>query len=266
MADNRYTSTYPSITDVLSPKLSNLVVVFGGTTGTTLQAVGFNVARVVRRHQRVPYATALAGEESLDFGKFGENGHANDDAVDDPGSDIFRIEENRENTIEELGFAVNNPGVLVGAAVGESEISALEGTARSRGFGPDDFESYGAVRSELTYTGNGDEQYPMPTTALSVTDQQGLVRVDSEESGANPFYFAFNNTTTGGVELDVYAIGTRYQVSLMDNPGLVDGIIAGEEPGRVVQHGGWGNTNPNLPRSWNNAMVDYTTTDLAEVL
>lgn len=251
MVNQQYDAVHPAITEVTSPHLSNLCMVFGAGSNTRMQALGFYVDRTVRRHERIQNPPTVPANDSLDFGKFVENGHTADPAVASAGTDLFSIQNNRETTIEEISLAVNNDGILAGAAVGDSEVTALDGTDRARGFGADDLVEYGGVRAELTRTTDTEaDEYPVPTTALSPSVDQGLLRFDAEQAGNNPFYWGFYNTTGADVDLDAYAVGARYKVTVVENDSAVRRMLNGDAPCRVVQHGSFSLDNPNLPRAW----------------
>lgn len=265
MEHQQYEATHPAITDVTSTAFDRLAVVYAADGGASVRALGFQLGQVVRRHQRIENPPSIAAGESLDLGKFTTEGHTEAAGVSGTASDIFAIGSGRQSTIEEVGVAIDTDGLLAAVAVGNSTITALEETGRARGFSPDDYADFGAVRSELTTTGTDsdtDTEYPLPTTALAPKRDQGLIRFDGRETGNNPFYFGFHNPTGAGVDLDVYAVGYRYSVSVLSDAALVRDMVRGDVDARVVQHGSFDASNPNLPREWASNSVEVTTPDL----
>jgi len=260
---NQYESVYPAITDVTSRERDNIVLLHGNSNENVYNALGFQVSRVQRRIERVTNQVSLAPSgdagDSVGFGFIGENGHSQ--TVGDPGDEVFRIDTGRSSTIVEYGVAVDQDNVLVAVQNpnGETVMGLREGSSRARGFGPDDFPTRGAVESVNTRTGG---THDVPTTALSETEDQGLVRIDSREGGANYFAFAFKNQANGAQNVTMTAMGTTYEVRPVTNTERVLDMVSGQVNRRLLTYGGWGNTRPNLPAEWYDHRVEVGPADL----
>lgn len=256
--NNEYTSTYRSINEVLSEELDNLVLLYGNSQDDLFNALGFRIIRTQRRIERLTQTFTLAANgnagDSLDFGRLGENGHAQD--VSNPGDDILQVFEDRERSLLEWGISVDVDGVLTGveSPSGKPVLGVSDASNRTRGWDPEEFDSYGAVLSDYT---RADAPDPIPTTALSPSHDQGLFRIDSDESGRNSMRFAFLNTTGSQVTVDITAIGKRYVVTPIKDEQTLRQMVRGEGvKRRLATWGGLGNTSPNLPSPW----FDYRVT------
>lgn len=255
---NNYTSAYPAITEVFSRERDNLVLMYGNSNDRTYNALAFQILRTVRRIERVENAFSLADDETKSFGYFGTGGFSADTSA--PGNEVFSIDAARANTIIEYGFSVPVDGVYVGVQVGDGDtVNGLaEGSDRDRGYSAEDLRDRGGVLSDLTYL---DSPTPsindgVPTTALSETPRQGIFRIDSERDGDNPFYFAFDNQSGGAADIDVNGYGMAYEVRVVPEREKVKSMVAGKGyDRRLCTYGGFGNTNPNLPREWYDAVV-----------
>jgi hypothetical protein len=252
---NTYDTVHTAITDVVSRPQDNVVLVYGNSSKDTYNAMAFQVIRAVRRIERVEQVTTLADDGTLEFGYLGENGHSRTTST--PGDDVFAIESDRGSTLVEYGFAVPQDGVYVGLQTGDGDtVNGLtENDERDRGLGADDLPQRGGVLSDLTRvdTPSATLEEPIPTTALSERQDQGVFRIDSEQNGDNPFRFAFNNQSGGQVDVDVTGMGVTYDVRPIEDTDVVKDMLAGNGYNRrVIQYGAFGNTNPNIPREWFN--------------
>lgn len=251
--ENSYTAAFPQIFDVTSRPQDNLVLLYGTSTDDAITALPFRIERTLRRIERTTNGPTLAAGETLDFGYFGEGGHERD--VAQPGEDVLEIETERDNTIVEFGVGFDTSDVYVGveSADGTPITGLREGADRARGFGPDDLPERGGVLSDYTIT---ETPQAVPTTALSGTPEQGLMRIDSRQDGNNPLRFAFYNDSGGQVTLNMTAIGMAYEARPVYDRSEALSLVAGEGyKRRLVGYGGFGNTKPNLPREWQDATV-----------
>jgi len=260
----QYESAYSSITDVLSRELDNIVLLYGGSRDEQLKALGFQINRVARRIERIQNGPTLDADgnanDTIGFGYFGENGHSRD--VSTPGDEVFQIESERSETIVEYGFAVEQDDVLVAVrSADNAPITGLRsGSQKRRGFGVDDLEDFGSVRSEVTRTSPDDAQEELPTTALSPTPRQGLFRIDSKRDGLNRFGFAFSNQAGAQQTISAVAVGQAYEVEPITNNEDIRSLVSpGGPPARIVTYGGFDNTNPNLPSEWFDSRVTLDT-------
>lgn len=246
-----YTSTIPAIPEVLSRPQDNIALVYSNSNDNTYNAIAFQITQAVRRIERAENVLTLADGETQEFGYVGEDGFSSE--VTSPGDEIFRVDADRDHTIVEYGFAVPQDGVYIGLETGGGDPinGYAEGSDRDRGYGPDDLPDSG-VLSDHTYVdappATNDE--PIPTTALSETLEHGLIRADSKQQGDNPFFFAFKNESGGQVDIDITGFGRTYNVRPITNEETVRSMVTGDINRKLVNYGGLGNTNPNLPRSW----------------
>lgn len=255
--NNQYTSPQPGIYDVTAQEGDNLVLLYGHSDSDTYRALGFQVTRGIRRIERMPVDITLAADTGIGFGTLTDSGHTQQGAN---GNDIFRIGENRDQTIEEYGIGVNVSGVdgseLLVAYEGASgdPVIGVQGddTDRARGFGVDAFPERGAVTADLTTIPDID----FPTTSLSPNPlDQGVIRIDSREDGRNTMRFGFHNSGTAEATISVFGIGMAYRVrQVTDTQTIKDMVTPGGVSARPVTWGGFDNTTPNLPRDW----TDYT--------
>jgi len=259
-SDNTYDSTYPAAPDVFSGSWDNLVLTYGTSDRDNIQALAFQVVRTVRRVERVFDAFTLSsGGGTKGFGYFGADGFSLDTAS--PGTEVFSIQEERDRTLQEWAFAVPQDGVFVGIQTGDGDVvdGLSEGDDRGRGLSTEDLPQRAGVLSDYTYVDSPavSTDAVMPTTALSPTGRQGLVRIDSEQDGANPYYFGFNNQAGSNRTIDVIGVAQTYHVRPVRDETTVRDIIDGAGfDRRILQYGSLSNTNPNLPRSW----YDYRVT------
>jgi len=252
---------YLPIPAVVSKEIDNLAILYGDSNGDTWNALAFQINQINRRTHRVSNLPRLGPGESLDFGFLGENGHSS--AVSDAGNDKLRIDSDRSETIVEYGIAIKPDGLLVGVEnpAGETVTGVLDND-RLRGYEPDaanssDFEDFGSIRSETTHTAAR-----VPTTALSETPHQGLVRFDKEEGQYNNTYFGFLNQREDEVSLEVVAHGVSYKVTPVTDTDTVRDIVYGNgHRRRVLTYGGLGNTSPKRPQGWRRGEVTLTADD-----
>lgn len=267
MADTTqtYDSVHPAITEVVSRPHDNLVVVYGSSKNDTYNALAFQVVRTVRRIERVDGLFSLTDGSTKEFGYIGENGFSQD--VSDPGTEVFRIDAERGSTLVEYGFMVPQDGVYVGVQTGDGDsvTGFREGSERERGFSASNLTEYGGVLSDVTRVSapSVTQNEPIPTTAVSPRPDQGLVRIDSRQDGPNRFFFAFNNQSGGTVDVDLTGYGMTYDVRPITDPAAARTMLQGDGINRrVLNYGGFGNENPNLPAAW----YDYTAEVSAEQL
>lgn len=259
MQDNaQYTSAYPAITDVLSRPRDNIVLLYGNSNTNTYNALAFQIVRANRRVERVEDAITISADSAQAFGYFGENGFSQ--TTTNPGNKVFSIDSERSSTIIEYGFAIPQDGVYVGVQTGDGDtINGLTETSdRDRGFSAGDLPTRGGILSDHTRVDapTATQTERVPTTALSETLDHGLIRIDSEQQGDNPFYFGFYNATSASVTIDVTGYGYTYDVRPITDAQTVKQMVRGDGFNRkVVNYGAFGNTNPNLPREW----FDYVT-------
>lgn len=256
-ANNLYTASYPTIFDVANSNHTNLGLVYGNSNKDTYSALAFQVVRSVRRFERVENAATLDADESVEFGYIGSNGFEHD--VSDPGKEVWRVDSGRSETIVEYTFGVPESGVFVAIQSGDGDtLTGLrEGDDRERKYGASSLPERGAVLSDHTVVDSPgvSESDELPTTALSPRRDQGLPRIDSREDGANPFRFAFHNATSSEVEIDVTGVGMTYHVRPYTERSDVESVITSDAE-RVLTYGGFGNTNPNLPKDWYDYAVE----------
>lgn len=248
-----YDAEFPAITEVVSEPHTLLGLVYGNSRKGTYNAMAFQVTRSIRRVERVTDSFTLNDNELQEFGYFGENGFSRE--VSNPGTEVWEIESERENTIAEFGFAVPQDGVWVGMQAGDgSNINGLrEGSEQNRGWSASDLKDRGGVLSDMTYIDSPTvtNDYPMPTTALATRHHQGLVRIDSRENGPNRFRFAFDNESGGQVTVDMIGYGQAYDVRQIQDETVVRDIISGNGYNRrLLTYGGFENSKPNLPEGW----------------
>jgi len=258
-----YDSTIPAITDVLSRPQDRIALVFGSGRSDEYDALAFHINRAVRRIQRVEDLVTLADGDTAGFGYVTENGLS---SAGNSGEDVFRVDADRATTIMEYGFGVPQTGVYVGIQTGDGDdINGLtEGSDRDRGFSPDDLPTQGGVLSDHTSLDipAGTLSEEIPTTALSETVDHGLVRIDSKQDGPNPFYFGFNNQSGAQKTVDITAYGYTYDVEPITTAAVVkDTVKSGRR--KVINYGGLGNTNPNLPTQWQNYKTSIAADELA---
>lgn len=256
-ADNTYDASYPTIFDVASGNHTDLALVYGDSSKKTYSALAFQVVRGIRRFERVEGLLTLEDDESMEFGRVGEDGFSED--VSDPGSEVWRIDSQRSETVIEYTFAVPQDGVWVGLRTGDGDslVGLREGDSRKRGFGASSLAERGAVLSDHTYidTPSASLDDAIPTTALSPRRDQGIVRIDSREDGENPFRFAFHNESGDEVDIDITGVGMSYHVRPYTSDEDVTRVLE-DDDARLLTYGGFGNTNPNLPTDWYDYAVD----------
>lgn len=262
-----YDSVYPSINDVVSRPQDNIVLVYGSTQKKTYKALAFQIIRAGRRIERVEnLVTGLGDGETKEFGWVGEEGFSRDTST--PGKEVFRIESERNQTLVEYGITVPQDGVYVGLESGDGDVvnGLREGGERERGYSASDLPVRGAPLSDTTSvpTPSYSSEEPVPTTALSPQPhQQGVIRMDSKQDGLNRFGFAFNNQSGGVVDVDLTAVGMTYDVRPIQDSATAKQMLSGNGYARrLVNYGGFNNTNPNLPRDWYDYVVDIGSGEL----
>lgn len=263
--NQNYTSVHRAITEVWDGPQDNFVLVYGNSNKDTYNAIAFQIARAVRRVERITDAFSMNDNTAVDWGWFGENGFSQD--VSDPGKELFRIAENRGSTIIEYGVAVPNDGVYVGVQLGDGDTvnGFREGDDRDRGIAGADLSQRAGVLSDHTYvdTPTTSTQDVIPTTAVSEAPNQGLIRLDSQERGPNRMYFAFDNQSGGNVAVDVIAHGMTYDIRPIQDEQTVKEMLRDRGyDARKLTWGGFGNQNPNLPTNWVGARVDIGPNEL----
>lgn len=263
-SNNQYESVFPTVPEVGSDNHENIVLVYGSSQKDTYSAIGFQVARSLRRIERVGDVVTLDDGETTSFGRIGENGYSQ--SVNDPGQDIFRIDSGREETIIEYGIGVPQDGVWVAveSASGDLISGLREGDDRERGYGSSDLEDRAAVLSDYTTVSTPEPSVDdaVPTTALAPRRDQGLVRVDSREDGLNEYRFAFRNDSGEEVDVDLTAWGMAYHVRPVTEESTVESMLTGEIDSRLLTWGGFGNQNPNMPGDWYDYNIDISSGDL----
>lgn len=253
-SQNQYTSTYPAITEVVSGPQELISLVYGNSSTGVYTGLSFQVLRTQRRIERIRQQFTINDNATAGFGWFGTGGFSQN--VTSPGTELFEIRADRDTTIAEWGFSVLNDGVYVALQNGDGDtINGLRGgNQRDRDQTPDNINDYGGVLSDYTHTDSPtttttDE---LATTALAEDHRQGVIRIDSEQNGANRFRFAFNNQSGGQINLDLFGYGYTYDVRVIEDESTAKEILAGDGyDRRVLTYGGFDNTNPNLPKDWN---------------
>jgi len=257
-----YDSTIPAITDVLSRPQDRIALVFGSSRDGEYNALAFHINRAVRRIERAEDVITLADGDTAGFGYVTPNGLSSDGA---DGDDVFRVDADRAKTIVEYGFAIPQTGVYAGIQTGDGDdVNGItEGSDRDRGFNADNLPQQGVLSDHTSLDiPPGTLTEEIPTTALSATLDHGLVRIDSKQSGDNPFYFGFNNQSGGQVTVDITGYGHAYEVEPIRDAAVVkDTVQSGNR--KVINYGGLGNTNPNLPSDWQNYKTTVGASELA---
>lgn len=238
---------YQSILDAISREIDNLAIVYNHPDTGTIRALAFQVNAINRRIEHVTNLPTISNGGTLDTGYIGENGHQQ--TVSDPGDEIFRVSANYEDTIEELGIRVNPDGVLTWLELPSGAlVTGVQGD-RLRGLGPGDPRS--GVLSDWTKTTEG-----IPTTAISPTPDQGVVKIDSQENGRNLLYFGFENKSGDEQTPTIYALGATYKVvNVQDEQVIKDMTLGKGYKRRVLTWGGFGNTDPALPTAWSKTTI-----------
>lgn len=263
---NTYDSPYTGIGDVTSPELHNICVLYATSDADRFRALGFQIARTVRRIERLPVSLSIEAGGEVPFGTLVSDGHTRMGATSS--DDIFRIGENRDKTIEELGIGVNVDGVDASdlyvayeGASGEAVIGVQgDDGDRARGFDEERFDERGAVTADLTTI----EGHKYPTTALSEHPKnQGIIRFDSREDGRNTFRFGFYNSGSAEATVDVFGIGQAYRVRQVRDESVVREMVTpGGVPSRNLTYGGFDNSTPNLPGAWTDSIVTVGRSEL----
>lgn len=258
MADDsrNYDAEFPAIYDVVSGSHELIALLVGSSMEDTYTAMAFQVTQSVRRIERVRDATTVnANGGTTEFGLFGENGFS-PDVPGDPGNEVFSIDAERDKTIVEYGFAVEQDGIYTALKAGDGAnvIGKRSGATDYRGWSAENARVRGGVLSDHTEMESPatSTNFPIPTTALSPEPHnQGVVRVDSRENGDNPFRFAFRNDTGSDETIDLTAMGQAYNVRVIEDENTVRDIIRGDGyDRRLLTWGHFDNTNPNLPAPW----------------
>jgi len=265
MSSNNYNSEFPSIYDVVSRKMDNLVVLYSDSTDHQYKALAFQINQAVRRSEYISNLPSISDGGYLDFGYFGEQGHSGDTnvGVGGAGNDKLRVAYRVDEVIEEWGLAVQPDDFMLGVAnpSGSNIIGVESGNDpdRARGWSadpsqPNNVGVRGSVRSQWTRTPSG-----IPTTAASTDPStQGLIRWDSDPDGDNELYTAYQNLSNTTQTPTVVAMGMRYHVVNVQDEQKVRRMLNGDISRRVVQYGGFDNYSPNIPPSWkgNEVTVD----------
>lgn len=260
---NQYTSAFPAIHDVQSLETHNLVVLYASSTRNQFRAFSLQTNMTIRRRERLTSVTTLADGETLDYGMLQEGGHEGTAGVTtDPSKDLLRIGDQKDETLVEWGIGVEPNDVFVGVQnPSTNAITGLQGDRERRESGVDDLDTHG-VLSDHTRTDAG-----IPTTALSTTQNQGLVRMDSDEDGRNPIRVGFSNQSGEQRTIDVEAHGVAYHVTPVEDPDVVRDMVFGEGYNRrVLTWGSFKNDSPNLPRGWDDGEVELSGDDVRSVI
>lgn len=258
-----YTSEHPSIFDVASEETHNLALLYANSSANEWRAMAFQTNMTVRRAEYVTEITTLNDATALDFGMLSENGHTGLTGTDaKPGEDRLRVDNDRNQTIIEYGIGVEPDDVHVGVEnPSGSHILGIQGE-RTRGFDSEELPERGSVKSQLTTTTDG-----VPTTALSTSPEQGIVRFDSDEDGYNPTRVGFYNESGGTATIDVTLMGMTYHVTPITDSETVRDMVWGQGYNRrVLTYGGFDNTSPNLPSEWVDGRVALTSDDAREII
>lgn len=263
---NHYESAYPGISDVTSPEMHNICLLYGTSDDNTFRVLGFQIARTIRRIERLPVDITLDAGQEVPFGTIVADGHTRLGATGS--DDIFRIGENRDKTIEELGIGVTVEGadpsnvyVAYEGASGEEVIGVQGDDAdRARGFDEERFDERGAVTADLTTV----DGFEYPTTALSEHPKnQGIIRFDSREDGRNTFRFGFYNEDSSEATVSLFGMGQSYRVRQVTDAAVVRNMVTpGGVPARNITYGGYENTTPNLPSAWSDSVITVEESEL----
>lgn len=265
-ARNTYTSEYPAFIDVQNRENENIVILYGSSSDNEWRALALQTNQLVRRRERVGSLKTLADGDVTGYGMLQETSSGiqhEDDTTTDPSQDIFRIDSNKSETLAEFAIGVTTDDVYVGVENAGEVISGLQGDRARRETQPDDLDRHG-IPSQLTLTNETD----LPTTALSGTPDQGIVRIDSENNGRNPLRVAFNNEVAGAQRtVDVIVDGVSYRVTPVTDKGVVEDITYGKGHNRrVLTWSGFQNTSPNVPEPWKEGRIDITDEDVSSLL
>lgn len=262
---NQYESAYPAIWDVVSSYMDNLVVLAGTRGDQTYSAWAFQVNQINRRTEFINDLPTIANGADLPLGFFGESGHSQD--VASPGDDRIRITDDHAETIMELGIAVSPDDFLVIAQnprqeapiIGnDDDTEAIGGSFDTVDPGGADIVQggFGGVRSEWTRIGiPGGET--VPTTALSPTSSQGLIKIATAKD-ENHIRVGFVNNSGEDIQPRVTVVGTRYRVMNVTDEQLARDMVFGEGmPRRVVHWGGLNNqSDRTTPDAWTELRLD----------
>lgn len=250
------------IPSVISQEMDNIAVLYGDSDDDSWKAVALKVNQINRRIDYINNLPDLDPGGTLDFGFFGEDGHS--DAVSSPGQDQLRIESDVSQTLMEYGIGIEPDGVQVAVENPSGElVTGVQDADRLRGYQPEaanssDFNDFGSVLSDHTMLPSG-----IPTTALSETPQQGLVRFDQSSDVHNNIYFGFRNTRENTVSLSATAWGATYRVTPVQDQQTAKDVVFGSNGirRRVLTYGGLTNTAPNRPTEWKRGEVTLTGSD-----
>lgn len=262
--ENSYEAAYPVIWDVVSSYMDNLVVLAGRRGSETYSAWAFQVNQAVRRTEFINDLPTINNGADLPLGFFGESGHSQD--VNNPGDDRLRIADDHDETIMELGIAVSPDDFLVVAQnprqeapiIGnEDDTEAIGGSFDTVDAGGSDIVQggFGGVRSEWTRLGGSADT--LPTTALSPTRTQGLIKIATAKN-ENHIRVGFVNNSSEDIQPRVTVVGTRYRVVNVVNEEAARAMLFGQGiPRRVVHWGGLNNsTDRTVPDDWTELEID----------
>ena len=265
-ARNTYTSEYPAFIDVQNRENENIVVLYGSSTDNEWKAMAFQTNQLLRRRERVADVTTLSDGDVTEYNMLQDTTSGiqlEEDAGTDPSDDILRIDSNKDETIAEYGIGVTTDDVYVGVQTKGGEILGLQGDRERRETQPEDLDRHG-VPSQLTLT----NEHSLPTTALSGSPNQGIVRIDSDDNGRNPIRIGLNNEVAGAQRTpDIIVHGVSYRVTPVDDTGVVEDILHGQGHNRrILTWGAFDNDSPNIPEPWTDGRITVTDEDVMGVL
>ena len=264
-ARNTYTSEFPAFIDVQNRENENLVVLYGSSTDNEWRALALQSNQIVRRRERVPDVHTLSDGDSLDYGMLQATSSGiqhEQDTTTDPSQDILRVDSNKDETLVEYGIGVTNSDVYVGIENAGETVTGLQGDRERRENGVEDLDRHG-VPSQLTLTDDNE----VPTTALSPTPDQGIVRIDSDDNGRNPIRIGLYNDSGGQSTPDVEVLGTAYRVTPITDAGIVEDMAYGSGFNRrVLMWSDFGNTSPNVPETWKDGRITLTDEDVSAIV
>ena len=265
-ATNQYTSEYPTLMDVQTKEQHNMVVLYANSTSNQWRAMAFQTNMTIRRVERATDIATLSDGETLDFGMLQEEGHEETSGVTtDASKDILRIDDQKSETIVEyaLGVTPTDDELYVGVQNPKTQfISGIQGDRLRRRSQADDLVDVG-TRSTLTVT----DTDTVPTTALSESPDQGLVRIDSADEGQNPIRIGFQNESGGDITPSIEALGVAYHVTPVTDSGVVEDMFHGKGHNRrVLSWGNLENDSPNIPKAWREGVIDVTAADVRNAL
>lgn len=265
-ARNTYTSEYPAFIDVQNRENENIVVLYGSSTDQEWRAMAFQTNQLLRRRERVADVKTLADGDVTSYSMLQDTSSGiqlEEDTTTDPSQDILRIDGNKDETLAEYAIGVTTDDVYVGVQNKGTEIMGIQGDRERRETQPDDLDRHG-IPANLTLT----NEHSLPTTALSGSPNQGIVRIDSDDNGRNPIRIALNNEVSGAQRTpDIIIQGVSYRVTPVTDSGVVENILHGKGHNRrILTWGAFDNDSPNVPEPWKDGRITVTDEDVMAVL